>query len=400
MGKKVYGYWKCSTCGRADIRSDTRHCPSCGTACAEGTKFYMKEDVVEYIEGDDIKKYSGKPDWVCSYCSTLNSTNSETCSNCGASYAESEANYFTVRKPTDDVDTIQAFSMEHHERTHNGNLSFDDTSEIDDISEEISMGNKSSSIWENMGKKINSAGNAVDAIRQNILKYGAIGVGCLALIALIVWLLIPKMQTLNIQGFSWERRIDIEEPYLSFESGWTLPAEAELRYTREEEYDREAVIDGYETKERTVRDYVKVGETEYKTYEDNGDGSFDEVVHTKDVYDYVSREETYTVAITHYEPIMRTKYYYDIERWRVKDKVTTQGSDREPYWGEVVLVDRERKGSAYETYYVTAVNVKKDKVGTYVIGFDLWNKLPESGFVKVKVGVGNYITEIVQDDES
>ena len=105
MSKLVMGYWDCPVCGNKEIRGDVANCPSCGRARGD-VQFYVKG----YTEGESLRKEElqqfeeldskkaeemGKnPDWYCSFCNSLNSDKADVCSNCGATRADSEANYF------------------------------------------------------------------------------------------------------------------------------------------------------------------------------------------------------------------------------------------------------------------------------------------------------------------
>ena len=105
MGNIVMGYWDCPVCGSKGIRGDKVNCPSCGRARGD-VKFYMKgysegetreeneRGDIEYLSEDEAKYVSNNPDWYCSFCNSLNSDNAQFCSNCGATRADSEANYF------------------------------------------------------------------------------------------------------------------------------------------------------------------------------------------------------------------------------------------------------------------------------------------------------------------
>ena len=96
MGKLVMGYWDCPVCGTKEIRGDVQNCPACGRARGD-VKFYMKNYTegeireenergdIEYLSEDEAKYVSKNPDWYCSFCKSLNSDNSEYCSNCGSS---------------------------------------------------------------------------------------------------------------------------------------------------------------------------------------------------------------------------------------------------------------------------------------------------------------------------
>ena len=92
MGNKiVVGVWDCAYCGADKISGEIQVCPHCGKPRGSDVKFYMAGPK-QYVKDPD--KVSRNPDWLCSYCDTLNPDENKYCSSCGASRADSELNYF------------------------------------------------------------------------------------------------------------------------------------------------------------------------------------------------------------------------------------------------------------------------------------------------------------------
>ena len=175
-----------------------------------------------------------------------------------------------------------------------------------------------------------------------------------------------KEHTYIVKGKTWNRSIAIEKQKTFSESGWTLPDGARLNYTRREIRSYEQVPDGYETV--PVTRYKSVPKTE-TYYEDLGNGNaqrrtrttYEQVPYT----DYEQRTKYKSV------PVYDTKYYYDIDRYVYERSVTTNGTDDEPYWGEVNLGALERQGSKSEEYKILFDDGKEKSIN---VKQDVWNQ--------------------------
>ena len=91
MGKIVVGCWDCDYCGADRISGEIKICPHCGKPRGKDITFYMAGPK-NYVKDPD--KVNKNPDWLCSYCNTLNPDDNKFCSACGASREDSELNYF------------------------------------------------------------------------------------------------------------------------------------------------------------------------------------------------------------------------------------------------------------------------------------------------------------------
>mgnify|MGYP003295666652 CR=1 FL=1 len=87
------------------------------------------------------------------------------------------------------------------------------------------------------------------------------------------------------------------------------------------------------------------------------------------------------------QPVYKTKYYYEIERWLHKENLKTSGSDQNPYWYKYTYKDKEREGSKSEKYSVV-VKTEKDKIKTYDLKYDEWISLKNGQTLKLKVHIG------------
>ena len=122
----------------------------------------------------------------------------------------------------------------------------------------------------------------------------------------------------------------------------------------------------------------------YYTYQDMGNGYYEEVENQRPVY----TTEYYTEMIS--QPIYRqvaryqTKYYYNIWRWTPARDVSASGTDQNAYWPEVTLKENEREGKKTEAYAFTVKNEKNNTTASYTLAEADWRNL--------KLGDKLYIT--------
>ena len=125
------------------------------------------------------------------------------------------------------------------------------------------------------------------------------------------------------------------------------------------------MLDHYEKKSRQVAEQVLDGYD--KSYRDLGNGQA-EVVETPR-YRTEYRTEYYDEPVYRQVPEYRTKYYYDIGRWKSIYSLDSSGSDHEPYWHRDAdslpssvsnpAYGNKRLGSRQEKYYAIIQDAKK-----------------------------------------
>lgn len=353
MGKLVMAYWDCPVCGAKGNRGDTVNCPSCGRARGD-VKFYMQgytegetreeneRGDIEYLDEEKAKYVSKNPDWYCSFCDSLNSDNAAFCSNCGATRADSESNYFDRLKKKQEREAAEAAARPQASRP---------------------------------------------APKPKFNKWLLLIIA--AVIGLIVYFFIPKTaKDLKVTGLSWARSITVEENRQYSESGWELPAGAELTDRKTEFHHTDQVLDHYESRQvqrsRRVLDHYET----YYTYEDRGNGYFEEVAHERPVYETETYYETVQEPV--YVPVPRyaTKYYYNIWRWNPSREASASGTDHSPYWPDTNLGENEREGARSEAYGFTVENSKGESTAYRITPTDH----SESDWMKLNIGSGIQIT--------
>ena len=343
MGKLVMGYWDCPVCGSKEIRGDVVNCPSCGRARGD-VKFYLKgveegatreeneRGDIEYLSEEQAKYVSKNPDWYCSFCNSLNSDNAQFCGNCGASRANSEANYFDMLKK-----------------------------------------NQEKTAAEQAAQPRASAQPQKRSSRPLVI----FAVILLAVIGLFVWMNGNKTAgDLKVTALEWTRVIQIDRNREYSESDWMLPDGATLTDTRSELHHFDSVLDHYESREvQRSRQVVDHYET-YYTYEDNGNGTFSEISHERPVYTTEYYTETVQEPVYVQVPRYANKYYYTIWRWKPEREVTASGTDHQTAWPEYTLEENEREGGRAEQYRFTVEHQeKKEAPATYVVDEAHWMEL-------------------------
>lgn len=352
MSKHVWGYWDCD-CGRSHIRGDKTDCPGCGRPRNSDTVFYMDADNVEYVD-DAVKNED--PDWICGFCGSGNSSKLDYCARCGASKEDNDGDYF---------DYHSGELEESETSVANTGKSIDIEVPADSQQEKISIKETLSVLLFHLAVKLKY-------YRGKIVIAAGTVLAVTALVFFFTWLFTPVEHHMTIDGFEWSRNIEIEELRTFDESGWSLPNEARLQYTRNEIHHYEDVLDHYETKSKQVPHQRISGYEEHTSYRDLGNGQFEEVVTRTPKYETYYETEYYQSAVYRQEPRYATKYYYEIDRWVHGYDILTSGFDKKPYWGTYVLGARERKGKSTEKYFI--VGIADNKQQKFTLPFADWNR--------------------------
>lgn len=346
MGRIVRGYWTCPYCDTADIDGLVDYCPNCARHKPENTKYYMANGVVtgktyhsnniqpaEVVSDEELQRAGIKreecdgahPEWKCPYCNSLNNWGDATCSSCGAPKKRASKDFSYVDRTSDNA-YVQDVNKRHTEQNADHNK---------DVYHETSH-KRTLKSW----------------ISRNLSRIG-VGAGIIALMAAIIFLVFPYKEVSTVDGFSWERSINIEQERTVKESDWFVPVGGHCYDTKQEIRSYKDVLDHYETvletKSKQVIDHY---EPTY-TYSDNGNGTFTEHMHQTPVY----RTEVYTepkqVPVYKQVAVYDTKYYYEIDRWFFEYASESSGNDKDPYWNEnYTLKNRERDTSRSETYTI------------------------------------------------
>ena len=354
MAKLVMGYWDCPVCGNQGIAGTVMNCPSCGRARGD-VKFYMKNAAegtsreegdrgdIEYLSEEQASQTGKNPDWYCSFCNSLNKDYAARCAVCGASREDSESNYFDQLKKRQEAEAAEKAAQASQSRP---------------------------AATRQTGKR-----------RPWLLL-----VILIAVVGLFMFMNGSKTQgNLEVTGVAWSRSVPVEQ-YQSFEeSGWSLPAGAELKKSYNALHHYDQVLDHYEDVEversRRVVDHYET----YYTYEDNGNGSFSEIPHERPVYGTEYYTETVSQPVYVSVPRYATKYDYTIWRWVHTRDATSGGTGHEAAWPDLNLAKDEREGTPRKELYTFTVNNEKGESATW--------QLEEADWKNISVGSRISITE-------
>lgn len=369
----VWSYWHCDACGNI-IRGDSRTCPCCGRPIPNNVHYLMPDnsEVIEarnqnrilignpitrtsetYTDNDGIETdvvptelESDDPNWNCGYCGYQNYYTDLTCQGCGAPRAESKADYFG--------------------NDFNNNNTVSELTQLNTLADTESKTSKSKTFD-----------------KQKLFRIGIIGI----VFACLLWIFFPITRTASVTGFSWERIIDVETFTECHESGWSIPNGAHVTKQKSEIHHYDKVLDHYETKTKKVAHKELDGYT--TTYKDLGNGQ-SKVVKTPK-YKTVYKTETYKEPVYRQEPVYKTKYYYDIGRWKETSTLCTAGVDQQPYWKDTEIPESvtnpkyedQQLGDRHETYSAKIIDDKgKNQLVNY--SYDDWQKLEIGAEIKYK----------------
>ena len=354
MGKLIEGLWDCPYCGSNAISGKIRVCPHCAKPRDKDTRFYMGE-AKQYLSEEEASQINKNPDWICSFCNSLNNDGDSHCKSCGASREDSEKNYLENKKEQEEKEKEQAL--------------------------------QSAAAQEPVQQKTGNRGSVL----RRLLPIAAVA----AVLFLIISALMPKKAAVTVLSRQWERQVDVEEFKSVQQSAWDLPTDAYNVQSRQEIHHYDQVLDHYETRERQVAEQVLEGyDTVVTGYNDLGNGYFEEQTEQVPRYRTEYHTEYYDEPVYISIPVYGMKYYFTVDRWVYERTEKTSGQDTEPYFADRALLrTNERFGGTSEQYMVT-VRIRDD-TRQYRVSRQLWDAL-HSGTGYTVVIEGNSITSIVE----
>ena len=399
MGRLIEGVWDCVFCGTDKIRGSERVCPCCGKTRGQDVKFYM-DNPKNYVNEEVAKTINKNPDWLCSYCDSLNRDDLDECHSCGATKDNSAKNYFEHRAEVDKrraekqkrLDAL----MNQEERNDRAGRSVHSQGQLSCEEQYANSPYVPSSAETKSEKYSTRSTNKTTARKVNIhwkkiFTGSAIALAAILMIVLLVNLFTPKVMEVTLSDMTWQRSIGVETLTTCNESDWYLPSGARLKDTRQEIRTYEKVLDHYETKTRTYTERVLDHYEEYVSgHRDLGNGYFEEITSSRPVYRTETRTETYEEPVYRDEPVYATKYYYEIDKWLHSYNSTSQGhKSEEMYWNEPVLKEKQRESGRTTTCYISFFDEKKEKTVTYTMAQSEWETLNPGNTLKIEVVLGH-----------
>ncbi|WP_026657924.1 hypothetical protein [Butyrivibrio sp. AC2005] len=99
--KRIEGLWDCVFCETKMIRARYEACPNCGKPRGIDTLFYLPDDIMAAtLTGEETKKTTNEPDWLCEYCDHYNRSDEPVCIKCGAPRDRGGETYGTIHHLT------------------------------------------------------------------------------------------------------------------------------------------------------------------------------------------------------------------------------------------------------------------------------------------------------------
>jgi hypothetical protein len=347
------GAWDCPHCGRERNRGPDKFCGGCGAPRGEEVRFYLPEDAREVTDAAELARAQAGPDWICPYCEGDNPAGNAFCSGCGA--------------PRDGAASRQM--VEHR----------------DDAPAPLPP-----PLPQPVVSKSSGGG----------LKKGC-GIGCLGLLFLVglFWFLgRPREATLTVEGFSWERTVQVEALRTVTEEAWEneLPAGARVLSRSRQVHHTNRVQVGTERRTRTVTEQVQVGTERVKVgTRDLGNGYFEDVYEDRPIYADRSHEETYEEPVYREDPVYAVKVRYEVDKWLPARDEKAAGQNRSPGWPGARLADLERPGARKESYEVRFRDEEGEPCVLRTTNEAEWRRFEPGGSYRAEVRPGGEVTRIL-----
>ena len=184
-------------------------------------------------------------------------------------------------------------------------------------------------------------------------------IGIILLISLtilgIIYIIEPRSKNLEVTGFSWNRNCIVEENTTIQEWGWELPDDAILLQEKE-------ALCGYR------KSRVKYGTT-IVPYQ----GKITMMYLPAGTETYFS--ETGSVENGD-EPLYKTKYQYEVQRWVPVIEYPSFGNDKNPFWNETYSLEENQRVSKSEEYIVICTDKSGNEV-KFSVDENTWQKIKE-----------------------
>jgi hypothetical protein len=307
------GRWDCQYCGTKGALGRHKACPICTAPRERGTKFYLPEDA-KAIEDSDLLGYAQiGPDWICAYCSTNNGAKNRSCSSCT-----------NLREEDTEAQVIKDYKLGMAPTA--GDMTFEEEVEPEPIPAARKPSNRT----------------------PVLIGVGLVVLACIALI----WFTTRTTNTnATLQGYEWQRTVEVQTLTIVTETGWDLPADGFLISQSEEIRSYNDVIVGYNNEARQVSEEVYVGDQTYVCGQrDLGNGFFEDIECSEPIYETEFSTVYEDVPIYEQVPVFDTEYTYEIDKWVTTRTESLTGTDQQSQWPDYILESNEREGERTENY--------------------------------------------------
>lgn len=327
------GAWDCPSCGRQRNRGPARHCAGCGFPRGTQVPLYLPEDAAEVTDAAELARAHSGPDWTCGYCDGDNRSGEDFCGGCGASADGAPPRAVREIREANPAPPPPA---------------------------------------------------APPARRKGCLAaLGGLGAVILLLIlggiGAAVWWMWPSDTSLTVVGHEWKRTIQVEALRTVQEQAWEgeLPADARIRSQERAVHHTNRVQTGTRPVTRTVSERQQVGMERVKVgVRDLGNGYFEDIYENRPVYRNVERQETVHEPVYREDPVYRTRYTYEVDRWQEDRVEEASGQDHQARWPEPRLSRNERLADRAERYVILFQNEKGKSFRHELADAQRWSAFP------------------------
>ena len=92
------GKWDCTQCGQVGVRGPLTKCSKCGASRPNDVHFYLPSDAQPIVDPNLVQAAEAGPDYICSHCGSQNKATDNVCRSCGNVFAASEDQSLLERK--------------------------------------------------------------------------------------------------------------------------------------------------------------------------------------------------------------------------------------------------------------------------------------------------------------
>ena len=406
------GKWDCSQCRTMGIAGRELNCPECGDArnplLDPEEKPYLPADAPVVDDAEGLKLAESGPNWNCGKCGQANIGTAEVCSSCLEPRGSNDdvAGTYTYVSGVD----AEGVSLTDPEQITDDRVDtvLQGADKLQQLEEgPVVMPSRTLSLSSLPRQGVIALRTATHATYKRTFPQGMHGARVLVAIGVVVGLVLTifggnflyanyiKTYTvdLTVQELTWERQIEVEVYRTFTEEDWSVPSGGRIQnsYRAIHHYDR--VLDHYEKRSRQVGERVRTGSHQERYVcgsrtVDNGNGFFTTentyCERTVDDYSTVYHTEYYDEPIYRQDPVYRTKYVYDIDRW-VTDHFEKASGETDPHWPDMpTLRADQRVGNERRESYDVVLTDDDGREFERDLDESVWSRLSEDEVVEAQ----------------
>lgn len=414
------GAWDCSQCEKRGIPGGLTRCPHCNdprdTALTPSEAPYLPTNARVVTDRDELAVANSGPEWNCGYCGSANRGNTEACAECdrpkdaddtvAATYTyvsgvEAEGKDISdsrivgddrtnaVLQGADPLQQLESDPVRMPDRTFTA-------SDLPRNGEDVQRRHDDPSDEDPPRSNVPLLGKLppVHASRRLVIIMAAVIMVVLAIISSLYVrseFFVAHSTPLTVQNLTWERQVEVETYRTLTQSDWTVPSDGRVISSRPEVERYVQVLDHYETKTRQVPERVRTGSHTEKyacgtRTIDKGNGYFDSQTtycdRQVDDYSTIYRSEQYQEPVYRQDPVYRTKYTYQVDRWVTDRYETARGESNPdgvwPAWPEPIVVGTtQRVGDDRKERYTVELTDQNGQQFSRSLDYTAWSYLSE-----------------------